>query len=73
MHYLSIDHLIIGAFLLITLIIGLRAGRGIKDIREYAIANKQFGTVALTITYLVTNIAGASVFHTAGLFLTAVF
>ena len=66
MHHLSIDYLIIGAFFLITLIIGLRAGRGIKDIREYAIANKQFGTIALTITYLATNIAGASVFQATG-------
>lgn len=66
MHYLSIDYLIIRAFLLITLIIGLRAGRGIKDIRKYAIANKVFGTIALTITYLATNIAGASVFQATG-------
>jgi solute:Na+ symporter, SSS family len=55
MNYLSVDYLIIYAFLLITLIIGLRAGRGIKDIREYAIGNRSFGTVALVLTYLATN------------------
>jgi len=55
MHYLSIDHLIVYAFLLITLIIGLRAGRGIKDMREYVLANRSFGTVALVLTFLATN------------------
>ena len=61
MHYLSLDYLIVYAFLLITLIIGLRAGRGIKDIKEYALANKSFGTVALTLTYLATDIGGAAI------------
>jgi Na+/proline symporter len=61
MDYLSIDYLIVYAFLLITLVIGLRAGRGIKDMREYALANKSFGTVALTLTYLATDIGGAAV------------
>lgn len=55
MDYLSTDHLIVYAFLLITLVIGLRAGRGIKDIREYAIGNRSFGTVALVLTFLATN------------------
>ena len=58
MHHLSIDYLIIGAFFLITLIIGLRAGRGIKDIREYAIANRMYGTGVLTITFLATYLDG---------------
>ena len=40
MNILSLDGLIVAAFLLITLVVGLRAGRGIKDIREYAIANR---------------------------------
>ena len=58
MNYLSIDYLIVGGFLLLTLLIGLLAGRGIKDIREYAIANKQFGTGALTLTLVATYIGG---------------
>ncbi|XWN35228.1 MAG: HD domain-containing protein [Roseivirga sp.] len=66
MNYLSIDHLIVYAFLLITLAIGLWAGRGIKDIREYAIANKQFGTVALVLTYLATEVGGQGVVNIAG-------
>jgi Na+/proline symporter len=65
MQYLGIDYLIVYAFLAVTLAIGLRAGRGIKDIREYAIANKTFGTGALVLTLLATNIAGASVINTS--------
>ncbi len=61
MQYLSIDYLIVYAFLAITLFIGFRAGRGIKDIREYALANKSFGTIALVLTYLATDIGGGSI------------
>ncbi|MHB9147060.1 MAG: sodium:solute symporter family protein [Candidatus Amoebophilus sp.] len=61
MNYFNIDFLIVYAFLAITLIIGIRAGRGIKDIREYAIGNKMYGTLTLTLTFLATNIAGISV------------
>ena len=67
MHYFSLDHLIVYAFLLITLVIGLRASRGIKSVREYAVANKSFGTLALVLTYLATNIAGASIFNITGI------
>ncbi len=67
MHLLDIDGLIIGAFLLLTLVIGLRAGRGVKDMREYVLANRSFGSIALAITYLATNIAGASIFHTVAM------
>jgi Na+/proline symporter len=67
MQYLSLDYLIIYAFLAITLFIGLRAGRGIKDIREYAIANKTFGTGALLLSFLAANIASASVLNVASI------
>ena len=63
----NIDLGIVLIFLLITLVVGLRAGRGVKDIRAYAVADKQFGTVALTLTYLATNIAGASIFNITGI------
>ncbi|MEL6152881.1 MAG: sodium:solute symporter family protein, partial [Bacteroidota bacterium] len=55
------DYLIVYAFLLVILVMGLRAGWNVKDIREYAIANKTFGTGALVLTLLATNIAGYSV------------
>jgi len=58
---LEVDCLIVYAFLLITLVIGLRAGRGVKDIRGYAIANKTYGTGVLVLSFLATNIGGGSV------------
>lgn len=66
MNYFSIDFLIVYAFLLITLTIGLQAGRGVKDIREYATANKMFGTGALVLTWLATDIAGETVLDMTG-------
>ncbi|MEM7383287.1 MAG: sodium:solute symporter family protein, partial [Bacteroidota bacterium] len=66
MNNLSIDHLIVYTFLAITLLVGLWAGRGIKDIREYAIANRMFGTGALVLTWLATDIAGETVLDMAG-------
>ena len=65
MPYLSIDHLILVAFLLLTLIIGLRAGRGIKNMQGYATANKMFGTGALVLTWLATDVAGETVLDMA--------
>ena len=67
MNYFSIDFLIVYTFLAITLVIGIRAGKGVKDIRDYVIANKSFGTGALVLTYLATNITGAGVLHVADL------
>ena len=61
MQYLSIDYLIVYAFLAITLFIGLQTGRGIKNFREYATANKMFGTGALVLTWLATDIAGETI------------
>ena len=71
MNYLSVDYLIVYAFLLITLVIGLRVGGGIKDIREYANANKIFGTGALVLTWLATDIAGETVLDMTGAVRTA--
>ncbi len=63
MNYLSPDHLIIYASLLITLVVGYWSGRGIKDIRNYAIANKMYGTGTLVLTYMATNFAGAGLIN----------
>ena len=57
----TLVYLIVAAFLAITLLIGLRAGRGIKTLKEYAVANKTYGTVALVLTYLATEIGGGSI------------
>ena len=58
MNALSTDQLIVYTFLATTLLIGLWTSRGIKDIREYAIANKMYGTGVLTITFLATYLGG---------------
>ena len=62
-----LDYGIVAAFLVITLWIGLRAGRGINTMREYALANKEFGVGALTLTYLATSIGAFNVLTSAGL------
>ena len=66
MHYLSTDYLIVYVFLLVTLIVGWRAGRGVKDIRDYAIGNRAFGTAALVLTFLATEVGGQGVINIAG-------
>ena len=58
MNYLGTGHLIVYTFLLVTLLVGLWAGRGVKDIRDYTIANRQLGTGVLTMTILATYITG---------------
>lgn len=69
MNYFSIDFLIVYVFLTITIIIAIRAGRGIKDIREYALGNRTYGTLTLILTFLATNIGGSSlVSGSAGVF-----
>ena len=59
MNYFSIDAIIVYAFLLITLVVGLWAGRNVKTIQEYAIANRAYGTGILTMTMLATFITGS--------------
>ena len=66
MNYLSGDHLIVYFFLLITLVVGFWGGRGIRDIREYAIGNRAFGTAALVLTFLATEIGGQGSVNLAG-------
>jgi len=69
MNYFSIDFLIVYAFLAITLIIGWRAGRGIKNIREYALGGQSYTTLTLLLTFLATNIGGGSLIDgSAGVF-----
>jgi SSS family solute:Na+ symporter len=58
MQYLSIDYIIVYAFLAISLFIGLRAGRGIKNIKEYAVGHGTYTTAILLFTFLATDIGG---------------
>ncbi len=60
MNHLSIDHLLVGAFLLITLIVGLWTGRGVKDIRDYALGKGTFKTFTMTLTVIATYVGGGT-------------
>ena len=42
MNYFTIDYFIIAAFILITLVVWLYAGRGIKSMQEYVLGNRSF-------------------------------
>lgn len=66
MYNLNIDNIIVIIFLIITFIVGLRASKHIKDIAEYAIGNKVFGSGILTITILATYITGSKGIGYAG-------
>lgn len=66
MSYLDLDHLIVCVFLLIILVVGWRCGRGIKDLRTYAIGNKNFSTAALVLTFLATEVGGQGAVNLAG-------
>ncbi len=55
---------VVVGFLLVTLVLGLYAGRGIKNFKEYALGKKNFSTFTLTITLLATYIGGNSVLGT---------
>lgn len=50
--------LAVGVFLVITLFLGIWASKSVKNIREYALANRQFGASILTITFMATLIDG---------------
>lgn len=55
------DIAVIIAFLLLNLIFGLASGRGIKNIREYAIGNRNFSTATIVATIVATWIFGSVV------------
>ena len=56
--YFSLDLIIFIFFLALNLIIGLRAGREVKTVRDFAIGKKNFVTGTIVSTILATNIGG---------------
>lgn len=56
LQYINIDQIIVLFFLLLTLVVGIIAGKGIKDVKDYAIANRTYGTPVLVLTMLATEI-----------------
>ncbi len=65
MQYLSIDYIIVYAFLAITLAIGFRSGKNIKDVQDYVLANRSFGKWAILLCYLATAKGGGAVIGAA--------
>ncbi|MEL6413056.1 MAG: sodium:solute symporter family protein, partial [Bacteroidota bacterium] len=59
-NYFDIDHWIVYAFLVGILYVGLRVGRGIKDMNDFAIAGKSYGTTTLVLTFLATGVGAGS-------------
>ncbi len=57
-----IDILVVIGVLLLTLVIGIKAGRGIKDINNFAVGNRSYGTWALFCTLSASYIGGGYTF-----------
>ncbi len=57
-----LDAAVVALALIGTLWIGWRAGRGVTTMQAYALANREFGAAALTLTFLATNLGGVNVF-----------
>ena len=55
----DIDITIVVGFLLINLIAGLYYGRGVSNIKEYALGNQQFSTATITATIIATWLGGS--------------
>lgn len=54
----NIDVIIVIFFLIITLIVGMVAGKNIKSVKDYAIANHRYGFIPLLLTFLATMVGG---------------
>ncbi|MDX1917278.1 MAG: hypothetical protein SFT68_04770, partial [Rickettsiaceae bacterium] len=61
---MDIDAAIFIGFLVVNIILGLGSSRGIKNIKEYAIGNRDFSTAALTATIVATWVCGGMFFQT---------
>ncbi|MDX1916668.1 MAG: sodium:solute symporter family protein, partial [Rickettsiaceae bacterium] len=59
---MDIDSAIFIGFLVVNIILGLGSSRGIKNIKEYAIGNRDFSTAAIVCTIVATWISGGTFF-----------
>jgi Na+/proline symporter len=58
-----VDAGILIVFLVINLVVGIRYSHGAKDLRDYAVGNKDFTTATLTATIVASWIGGSDVFY----------
>jgi len=59
---MNIDIAIVIGFLILTLVVGLGHGKGIKNIKDYALGGRNFSTGALVATIVATWISGGTFF-----------
>jgi SSS family solute:Na+ symporter len=57
-----IDYTIFAAFLSLTLLIGTYAGRNVKDLSQFAVGGRRYGTFALFATLSASYIGGGYTF-----------
>ncbi len=56
---IDVDIIIVAAFLIITLIVGMGHGRDVKNIKDYALGGRNFSTTALVATMVATLASGS--------------
>ena len=61
-----IDLAIIVGYLMLTIIVGIYYGRGIKTFKDFAVGNQRFGVAALTMTVFATMIGGSATIGRVG-------
>ncbi|MDX1916677.1 MAG: sodium:solute symporter family protein, partial [Rickettsiaceae bacterium] len=61
---MDIDSAIFIGFLVVNIILGLGSSRGIKNIKEYAVGNRDFSTFTLAATIVSTCVSGGVFFQT---------
>jgi len=66
MHLHYIDLAIVIGSLVLTLLIGLWAGRGVNNVKEYIIGDRRFSTAALIMSFLATNVGLTMVISSTG-------
>jgi Na+/proline symporter/signal transduction histidine kinase len=64
MSLINIDILIVVVFLITNLWIGLKYGRSVKNIKDYALGGRNFSTAALVATIIATWVGGSTFFIT---------
>jgi Na+/proline symporter/signal transduction histidine kinase len=62
----NIDSAIFIGFLAVNLVVGLWYSRGVKNIREYAVGDRNFSTATITATIVATWMAGSNIAITVG-------
>jgi Na+/proline symporter len=55
---INLDHAIVYAFLGLTLLVGIISGRGVNSVSQYAIADRKFPALLVTLTMLATALGG---------------